>query len=163
MTLTRLLCAELKSNPLKSDELAARAGVAIGTLRRAERARAINASDFLRLCAALGVRPFLNGTTAGLVRSIEARGDRPGDLSFPFLGVVLRVGRRNRAHDIRTAGEWAGVSPATISRVEAGKVISIESVVLLAAYMGQPASRFVQSHPLGQSIGVSRETSTETR
>lgn len=166
MTLTRALASELATNPLKGEALAARAGVTIGDVRLAERGREgrrVSADCYLRLCAALGVRPFLSETQVGLVRSFEARADGPGVLSFSFLGMVTRAERLDRRHSVRDAAEWSGLSPATISVAEGGHAVSIETVVKLAAYVGKPASHFVQRHALGSPIAdVSRVTPSQT-
>lgn len=155
--LSRLLARALTSPPLRPVEaLAEESGVPRGIVLRALACRPVSADAFLRLCAVVGLVPAWGAASTrdsgfGFTLS-PTRPTRPCALSFAFAGMAMRLARTDRGHNIRDGAAAAGVSVTTTSRIEAGKVVSIESVVRVAAYVGVSVTQFVAEAPHGQPV-----------
>jgi DNA-binding Xre family transcriptional regulator len=145
-----LLAAALKRVATSSTaavEIADRAGTDMR--RQVFRARAgkpVNAGAFLALCGALGIDPADGSSRAP--RQVSSK------FSWPMLAAGLRVARRLRHHDQRSAARVIGVSAATLCRAEAGDAVSVESLLAIC--------RFIGTHPENYLEQVSRETGAET-
>ena len=124
-------------------ELASVAGVARGIIARAQAAHPISAENFLRLCAAIAVMPMWRDGRFLLLHSRFASRPLSGRLSFHFAGMAARLARTRKGHNIRDGARAAGISIATLSRIEAGQIVSIESLVRIAAYVDVLVIQFV--------------------
>lgn len=88
----------------------------------------IGASDFLRLCAQVGIDPV-----SGL--RIEPQTE-PGTLCLASVGAGCAVKRSLRRLTMRAAALEIGVSAATLSRLEMNLPISIESLIAVCVFIG---------------------------
>lgn len=116
--------------------LAATAGVSLRVWRRAACAHPVAADAHMAICAVLFLDPvWLKASTA----------PRPaGPVCWATLGAGVRVTREMRGHGVREAAKAAGVSAATVSRCENGRVLSFDALARLAAYVGP--------HPHGYTV-----------
>jgi DNA-binding Xre family transcriptional regulator len=112
-------------------EIADRAGGLRTQIFRARKGKPVNAGAFLSLCAVIGIDPV-----DGSPRPVKVV---PSTIAWPMVAVALRISRRLRHHDQRSAAQVIGISAATVCRVEAGNPVSIESLVA--------ACRFIGVHP----------------
>lgn len=89
----------------------------------------INAADFLKLCARLGIDPVTGQRRAPVAN--------PGTLCLPLLGAACAMTRHLKDHmSLRDAAEEIGVSASTLSRLEQSLPISIEPVLAVCAFIG---------------------------
>jgi hypothetical protein len=129
-------------------EIADRAGADLRRhVFRARAGRPVNAGAFLALCGAAGIDPV-----DGSARSPKRV---PAGIAWSLVGEGLRITRRLRREELRSAARHVRLSPATLSRAEAGDALSIESLLAVC--------RFIGVHPEHYACErVSRETGTET-
>ena len=108
--------------------LAEVAGVSLRVWRRAACAHPVAVDAHMAICAVLFLDPvWIKASTA----------PRPaGPVCWATLGAGVRVTREMRGHGVREAAKAAGVSAATVSRCENGRVLSFDGLVRLAAYVG---------------------------
>jgi DNA-binding XRE family transcriptional regulator len=119
-------------------EIADRAGSDMrGHLFRARAGKPINAGAFLALCGAVGIDP-VDGSIRALKRV-------PAHVAWPMVGAGLRITRRLRCQDQRSAAKAIGVSAATLCRIEAGDAVSVESLLAVC--------RFIGTHPEHYAAG----------
>ncbi|UOK72995.1 helix-turn-helix domain-containing protein [Ancylobacter polymorphus] len=119
--------------------LAATAGVSLRVWRRAACAHPVAADAHMAICAVLFLDPvWLKASTA----------PRPaGPVCWATLGAGVRVTREMRGHGVREAAKAAGVSAATISRCENGRVLSFDGLARLAAYVGPHPRQYTVAIP----------------
>jgi hypothetical protein len=130
-------------------EIADRAGSGMrGPVFRARAGKPINAGAFLAICAAIGIDPTDGSSRAP--RAIPAR------IAWPMVGAGLRIARRLRRDDMRSAAKVIGISASTLCRIEAGDAVSVESLLASCRYVGVHPEHYLVKE-------VSRETGTETR
>lgn len=126
------------------------AGIGRRLVRRAALGQPVNVTAHLKLCAAVGIDPFIEGRTfAPFVL---------GTFKRARLGEVMRRYRReDRKMHAREVAAETGLSVRALSFIENGEAVSIESTLA--------ACRFVCIHPFvfAQRLtpDVSRETSLE--
>jgi DNA-binding XRE family transcriptional regulator len=109
-------------------EIADRAGGLRRQIFRARAGKQINAGAFLALCAVIGIDPV-----NGLPRPVRVV---PSSIAWPMVGAALRIARRLRHHDQRSAAQVIGMSAATVCRIEAGDPVSIESLLSVCRFIG---------------------------
>jgi DNA-binding XRE family transcriptional regulator len=110
-------------------EIADRAGPYMrGHVFRARSGKPINAGAFVALCGAVGIDPL-----DGSVRSPRRV---PSGIAWPMVGAGLRIVRRLRHQDQRSAAKTIGISAATLCRVEAGDAVSVETLLAVCAFVG---------------------------
>jgi DNA-binding XRE family transcriptional regulator len=120
---------EVASSPSAAVEIADRAGPDMrGHVFRARSGKPINAGAFIALCGAVGIDP-VDGS-ARPPRRVPAR------ITWPMVGAGLRVVRRLRHQDQRSAAKTIGISPATLCRVEAGDAVSVDTLLAVCAFIG---------------------------
>lgn len=141
---------------LKADgpvEIARAAGLEPRLGRVAAAGRPVAARHFLKLCGAAGVDPETG-------RAIARR--QVGDLMPGFLGKGVRLRREVDKEGLRKVAARLRLSPATMSRLENGRVVSLAAVLAACRYLGVHPFEATEVLDAGRRI-VSRETSTETR
>lgn len=114
--------------------MANRAGVEPKLARRAWRGRPINASAYLKLCAALGIDPLAFDAVDG---------DRIGNISYASLGIAVTMYRLQHQLTLRDAAVVLGVSYVTVSRIERAQSISVGSLLVICKGMGRLPGDFV--------------------
>lgn len=88
----------------------------------------VNATDFLRLCARLGIDPL----TSGPLNAKE-----PEDaFCFPALSAGVTMRKHLTGVSVREIGRLCDLSAPTIIRLRAGKEVSAQSVIALCAFIG---------------------------
>jgi DNA-binding XRE family transcriptional regulator len=120
---------EIAPSPSAAVEIAERAGPDMrGHVFRARSGKPINAGAFVALCGAVGIDP-VDGS---------ARPPRrvPSRITWPMVGAGLRIVRRLRHQDQRSAARTIGISAATLCRVEAGDSVSVETLLAVCAFIG---------------------------
>lgn len=105
-------------------------GLDLRIWRRAAFGRVVCADAHLAICDALTLEPIdaRPPVMAGLRLA--------GPVCWATLGAGVKVTREMRGHTSHAAAALAGVSVATVSRCEAGQVLSFDSLARLAAYVG---------------------------
>jgi hypothetical protein len=123
---------KLAGSPAAAVQIADRAGDNMRcAVQRARAGKAINAGAHLALCGIAGLDP-VDGSPRPVKRV-------PAHVSWPMVGAGLKIMRRLRHQDQRSAAKMIGISAATLCRVEAGAVVSIETLLAVC--------RFVGTHP----------------
>lgn len=116
--------------------------------RRAKKGHPISASDFLKLCAAIGLDPV------NPLQLVPMRG--LGDLDHRFLAMGLTIRMSLNGHSLRSAARAMEVSHTAVKRLCDGVPTSVGTVIQACKYLGQ--------HPFGLCTPqsgtplVSRET-----
>jgi DNA-binding XRE family transcriptional regulator len=125
------LAANLRTVAVSPVDIADRVGADMrGAILRA-RARAgkpINAGAYLALCGAIGLDPV-----DGSARQMK---HVPAHVAWPMVGAGLRIARRLRHQDQRSAARVIGISAATLCRVEAGDAASVETLLAVCKFIG---------------------------
>lgn len=106
----------------------------------------VDPSVFLNVCARLGIDPMTGEAT-----SLNAR---PGTLALWHIAAGCSITRDLRKLSMRAAALECGVSAATLTRLENGLPVSIESVLAVCEFIGV--------HPF-ESLVAKREVSVEIR
>lgn len=114
-------CADL-------DALSDRARVPHKIGRVAAKGRPISVNHYLRLAAALGFDPFIEG------RTVEPF--RIGSFHKARFGEVVRHIRQERAMRIREGAQRFGVSIRTLSYIENGNDVCIDTVLTVCRSIG---------------------------
>jgi DNA-binding XRE family transcriptional regulator len=127
-----MLAAALKvitASPAAAIEIADRAGPDMrGNIFRARSGKPINAGAFVALCGAVGIDP-VDGS-ARPPRRVSSR------IAWPTVGASLRIVRRLRHQDQRSAAKTIGISAATLCRVEAGDAVSVHTFLAVCRFIG---------------------------
>jgi DNA-binding XRE family transcriptional regulator len=120
---------KVMASPAAATEIAARAGNHMrGPMLRARAGKSINAGAYLALCGVLGLDPV-----DGSPRPVKRVASR---VVWPMVGAGLRIVRRLRDQDQRSAAKAIGISAATLCRVEAGDAVSIETLLSVCRFIG---------------------------
>jgi hypothetical protein len=113
---------EVAASPAAAIAVADRAGAGMrGSVHRARAGKPINAGAYLALCGALGLDP-VDGSPRP-PKSVS------GHVAWPMVGAGLRIARRLRHQDQRSAAKAIGISAATLCRVEAGDAVSVKTLI----------------------------------
>jgi DNA-binding XRE family transcriptional regulator len=120
---------KLAGSPAAAVQIADRAGDDMrGPVQRARARRPINAGAYLALCGALGLDPV-----DGSPRPIKRVSSR---LAWPMVGAGLKIMRRLRHQDQRSAAKAIGISATTLCRVESGDAASVETLLAVCKFIG---------------------------
>lgn len=113
--------------------------------------------------------PVSHQPRAAAKASAPARPDAPTDAVTAALGAEIRALRRAAGLTSSEAARRAGISPAMLSRIEAGGASpSLASIAALAQALGVPVARLFASHdtqrdcslvPAGRGLRVERQAS----
>lgn len=161
MSPTRLLATELTQRGANlQGGYGTMAGITTRQLANAICGRPLCAVAYLRLCSALQFDPCPELLHPPIV---------PADFDFAYFAMGFRISRGLRGHTHKQAADAIGVSPSTVCRIEAGKVMFIGVVTRACAYIGmspfgycipQRIAQKTQAEPMpyGASLAVPRET-----
>jgi DNA-binding XRE family transcriptional regulator len=120
---------EIAPSPAAAVEIADRAGPDMrGHVFRARAGKPVNPGAFLALCGAVGIDPA--DGSARTPRRVPPR------IAWLMVGAGLRIVRRLRHQDQRSAAKAVGISAATLCRVEAGDAVSVETLLAVCAFIG---------------------------
>lgn len=120
-------------------------GIERRVIRRAAVGLQINASDYLRLCAFVGLDPMTGKDCDKRVI---------GPLHKPTLSLALRMKREDLKITLRQAAAKARMSYSALGRIERAEDVSIEAIL--------KACRWLNRHPFDfVSPYVTRETEAE--
>lgn len=133
--------------------LGKRAGVGPDAVNRAAAGIAVNASRYIRLCAAAGISVTTGARIAP--QTIE-------NFNWRLFALGVRVNCRLRSVSRRTAVKLIGegVSPATLSRLDHGKEISINGVIAICRWMGVPPEHYARTTEPELSHGKRKSETT---
>lgn len=148
----RLKTALARLTPRELQDVAKLAGVNTRCVQRAELGIPVNASSYVRLCAAVGI-----DTITG--EAVLARG--VGDIDWRLLGLGFHLTRRMRKDvSIRAAAQKIGkaVSPSMLSRVENGKPVSITGVIAICTFIGTKPEQYTAAPAEMFHVGPKTET-----
>jgi transcriptional regulator with XRE-family HTH domain len=124
----RLACA-LKARPYRERQQIAKAsGVGLSAVARALAGQQVKPDVYLKLCAALGI-----GARTGEAVPVRVLG--AFDWRLFALGFHLTRNMKH-CHTVRQASKVIGISPATISRLENVRPVSISAVLAVCEFMG---------------------------
>ena len=125
-----LLQATDGGKPAKLIELASAWSIPPQSMRRYAKGRPINATDYLKICGAIGHDPVTGGSG-----SLQ---QRIGDIDWRFIALALHGQRMLRGQTVRSACKAiGGISSATICRLEAGRECTIEHFLAICRYVGK--------------------------
>lgn len=110
------------------DALSDHAGVPRKVARKASRGGDISVNHHLRLAVALGYDPFIEG------RKVDPF--RIGSFHKRRFGEVVRYIRKERALNMREGTEYFGVSLRTLSYIENGYEVCIDTVLIVCRVIG---------------------------
>jgi DNA-binding XRE family transcriptional regulator len=123
------LAANLRTVAAPSVDIADRVGTDMrSAIFRARAGKPINAGAYLALCGAFGLDPV-----DGSARQVKRV---PAHVAWPMVGAGLRIARRLRHQDQRSAARVIGISAATLCRVEAGDAASVETLLAVCKFIG---------------------------
>jgi hypothetical protein len=121
-------------SPAAAVEIADPAGSNMrGHIFRARAGKPINAGAFLALCGAVGLDPADGSSRAP--KQVPAR------VAWPMVGAGLRIIRRLRHQDQRSAAKTIGISATT--RIEAGDAVSVETLLAVCRFIGTHPEHYV--------------------
>jgi len=137
------LCDRTSGGSLPEVAAFARANGINGRIaNRASRGIEINASDYLRLCAALGLCPVTGGPT-------EPKALGPLDWRLVGLKVcVTLIGSPGDKHmPMRKAAKSWRIALAALARMKSGQPVSIDNLLKLCRGLGVHPHMFIQRRP----------------
>lgn len=132
-----LLRRQLRASRHGLTDLSDLAGVSPAAVACAWAGRKVGAQNYLLLCAVAGIDPLTGSASeptslAGFV------------IDWRALSASCFLTRAARRLSIRTAAILAGVSVATISRLECGHPLSVESILSICRFVGLPPAAFLR-------------------
>lgn len=133
----RTLCSKLRAaiKAMPADQRAALDQRIAGLIERGlHSALRVNAADFLKLCARVGIDPMTGADSGATIVN-------PGELSFDLIGAGLVMQQHLLGIEQQEAALRIGVSRQTLWRLERGMPVSAETVIA--------ACEFIGVHPFG--------------
>jgi hypothetical protein len=132
-TLCSKLRAAIKAAPAGEHE-DLRIRVSAGRLLAGQR---VNAADFLRLCARLGVDPLTGEPRTPI--------EGPQDVALYQISIGLRMHRSLNNLPLRTVASRTNISAPTILRLERNMPVSAHSIIAVCDFIGVHPFHYMQN------------------
>lgn len=102
----------------------------------------VDPSEFLNVCVLLSIDPLTGGEPAPFVVRAPAR---IGKLALWHIAAGCSITRKLRKLSVRAAADECGVSASTLTRLENGLPVSIESILAVCDFIGVHPFHYMQS------------------